>query len=63
MIEAEDKVVDFEMARKKIRIKEWEKFLKTPKGKDYMMLVEDRVDRIGDPEIPSIYKINESSEE
>jgi len=62
MIETEDNVVDFEVARNKIRIKEWERFLKTPKGKDYMMLVEDRVERIDDPEVPSIYKISELKE-
>jgi hypothetical protein len=52
------KIIDFETARKSIQIRKWEKFFKTPEGKDYMRLVEDRVERIDDPEVPSIYKIS-----
>lgn len=56
------KIIDFEGAKTRIRIREWEKFLKTPKGKDYMRLVEDRVERIDDPEVPSIYRVSELKE-
>ena len=54
------RVIDFEEARKSIQIREWRKFLRTPGGKEYMRFLEEKVDRIDDPEIPSIYRMDSS---